>query len=131
MSETDLTQDQRGSRLPRVLVLEDHADTLAFLGHILSHLPVDAVPTASCDAARYAARTLGAFDILITDITLEDGDGLALAQELKRDHNCAVVVMSGHDAPAEGPPPWVDLWLVKPVRLPDLKKAIDTLASQP
>lgn len=129
MSETDL-KDNRGARRPRVLVLEDHADTLAFLGHILADLPVDAVPTASCSAARYAAKTLGDFDILITDITLDDGDGLALAQELKQDHNCAVVVMSGHDAPPDGPPPWVDLWLVKPVRLPDLKQAIDILAAK-
>jgi DNA-binding response OmpR family regulator len=126
MSETDLLAN-RGARVPRVLVLEDHADTLAFLGRILMDLPVDAVPTASCNAARYAAKTLGAFDILITDVTLDDGDGIELAQELRRDHHCAVVVMSGHDAPAEGPPPWVDLWLVKPVRLPELKKAIDTL----
>jgi CheY-like chemotaxis protein len=129
MNETDL-KDNRGARLPRVLVLEDHADTLAFLGHILSALPVDAIPTASCNAARYAARTLGAFDILITDVTLEDGDGIALARELKQAHHCAVVVMSGHDAPPDGPPPWVDLWLVKPVRLPDLKQAIDTLAAK-
>jgi CheY-like chemotaxis protein len=129
MSETDLT-DNRGARLPRVLVLEDHADTLVFLGRILSSLLVDAVPTASCSAARYAAKTLGAFDILITDVTLDDGDGVELAKELKRDHGCAVVVMSGHDAPPEGPPKWVDLWLVKPVRLPDLQQAINTLAAK-
>jgi CheY-like chemotaxis protein len=129
MSEKDL-KDNRGARVPRVLVLEDHADTLAFLGRILLDLPVDAVPTASCNAARYAAKTLGAFDILVTDVTLEDGDGIELAQELKRDHHCAVVVMSGHDIPAEGPPPWVDLWLVKPVRLPELKKAIDVLSAK-
>jgi DNA-binding response OmpR family regulator len=129
MSETDLT-DKRGARRPRVLVLEDHADTLAFLGKILSDLPIDAVPTASCTAARYAAKTLGDFDILIADITLDDGDGLELARELKRDHHCAVVVMSGLDIPLEGPPPWVDLWLVKPVRLPELKQAIDALSAK-
>ena len=128
MSEMSLTKDNRGARLPRVLVLEDHADTLAFLGRILLDLPVDAIPTASCNAARYAAKTLGDFDILITDVTLDDGDGIELAQELKQAHNCAVVVMSGHDAPPEGPPSWVELWLVNPVRLPELKKAIDVLS---
>ena len=127
MSETDL-KAKAGAGRPRVLILEDHVDTLALMGRLLADLPIDAVPTASCSGARYAAKTLGQFDILITDITLDDGDGLALAQELKRDHNCAVVIMSGFDPPADGLPQGIDLWLTKPVRMPELKKAINALS---
>ncbi len=126
MSE-ELT-DKHGARLPRVLVLEEHADTLVSLGKLLSAIPVDAVPTASCNAARYAAQTLGAFDILIANATLTDGNGVELATELCRKHGCAVVIMSSFDPPAEGLPEGVDLWLVKPILFPQLRRAIETLA---
>jgi DNA-binding response OmpR family regulator len=127
MSETELT-DQQGVRLPRVLVLEEHADTLVSLGRLLSAIPVDAIPTASCNAARYAAKTLGAFDVLIADAVLSDGDGVAVALELSRNYGCAVVIMSTFDPPAEGLPDGIDLWLVKPILLPQLRSAIQTLA---
>jgi DNA-binding response OmpR family regulator len=127
MSEEELT-DKQGVRLPRVLVLEEHADTLVSLGRLLSAIPVDAIPTATCNAARYAAKTLGAFDVLIADSTLSDGDGVEVAIELCRNYGCAVLIMSNVDPPASGLPDEVDLWLVKPILLPQLRTAIQSLA---
>jgi DNA-binding response OmpR family regulator len=114
----------------RVLVLEDDADTLAFLGKLLMMINADAIPTATCEAARYAAATVGPFDVIIADATLPDGDGVALAVALKRSHGTAVVVMTGFEPPAEGLPDGVDLWLVKPVRLPELRRAIELIAKR-
>jgi DNA-binding response OmpR family regulator len=128
MSEEELTDKQGAQRLPRVLVLEEHADTLVSLGKLLSAIPVDAIPTATCNAARYAAKTLGAFDVLIADATLSDGDGVEVAIELCREYGCAVLIMSSVDPPTSGLPDEVDLWLVKPILLPQLRTAIQTLA---
>jgi two-component system OmpR family response regulator len=114
---------------PRVLVVDDDPDTLVFLGKLLSQIPVGAVPTASCATARYAMKTLGAFDIVIADKVLPDGDGAALVAEFQRDHGCRTVVISGHDEPLDGLPEGVDLWVCKPVDLKRLKQAVEALAS--
>ena len=127
MSDENIT-DKQGVRLPRVLVLEDQADTLVSLGRLLSAIPVDAIPTATCDAARYAAKTLLAFDVLIADAILSDGSGVEVAQELSRDYGCAVVIMSAVQPPPQGLPDGIDLWLVKPIELPQLRQAIQSLA---
>ena len=83
-------------------------------------------------AARYAARTLGPFDVVIADADLADGDGLELAAELKRTHGCRTLIVSTHDSPAPdagGPnlPDGIDLWIANPVRLSALRKALRAL----
>jgi CheY-like chemotaxis protein len=115
-------------RMPRVLVVDDNADTLVIMGRLLMKIPADAIPTASCDAARDAAATVGPFDVVIADVKLPDGDGIALAVALKRLHGSAVVILSAYDPPASGMPEGVDLWLAKPVRLPELRRAIQSVA---
>src|SRR3954469_3356809 len=111
---------------PRVIVVEDHADTLVLMGRLLSMVRVDGVPVATCAAAREAARTLGQFEVVIADVTLPDGDGVELLAELKEAYGCRTVAMSGYDAPEEGLPPGVDLWIEKPVNLTELRQAVLT-----
>jgi DNA-binding response OmpR family regulator len=112
------------SRQMRVLVVEDHADTLVLMGRLLSAARADGVPVATCAAAREAARTLGRFEVVIADVTLPDGDGVALLAELKARFGCRTVAMSGYDAPEGGLPGGVDLWISKPVNLTELRQAI-------
>jgi DNA-binding response OmpR family regulator len=112
---------------PRVLVVEDDPDALVFVGKLLSRISIDGVPTATCGSARYALKTLGRFDIVIADVTLPDGDGVALAAEAKRDHGCSTVIMSGHNPPASGMPDGIDLWIIKPVDFNELQKAVRSL----
>jgi CheY-like chemotaxis protein len=111
---------------PRVIVVEDHADTLVFMGRLLSMVRVDGVPVATCAAAREAARALGRFDVVIADVTLPDGDGLELLAEFKATYGCRTVALSGYDAPEEGLPAGVDLWISKPVNVADLRHAVLT-----
>ena len=108
----------------RVIVVEDHADTLVLMGRLLSSVRADGVPVATCAAAREAARTLGRFQVVIADVTLPDGDGLELLAELKAAYGCRTIAMSGYDAPEGGLPAGVDLWISKPVNLTELRRAV-------
>lgn len=110
----------------RVLVVEDHPDTLVLMGRLLSMVRVDGVPVATCGAAREAARAMGRFDVVIADVTLPDGDGLELLAEFKSTYGCLTVALSGYDAPEEGLPVGVDLWMSKPVNLTELRQAVLT-----
>jgi DNA-binding response OmpR family regulator len=120
--------EDRARDRAQVLVLDDDPDALTFIGKLLLDLPVDAVPTASCASARYAFETLGPFDVFIADQVLPDGDGVALAAEMAAKYGCRTVVMSGNDAPGGRLPEGIDLWIMKPVDLMELKAAVETLS---
>ena len=114
--------------LPRVLVVEDDADTLTMMCKLLDRVPVANVSVGSCDEARCAARS-GPFDVVISDAGLSDGDGVDLVRELKEQYGCRTVVMSGYDAPDEGTPGGVDLWIAKPIDLSQLTRALQSLTA--
>ena len=114
------------SRAPRVIVVEDHPDTLVLMGRLLSMVRVDGVPVATCAAAREAARAVERFDVVIADVTLPDGDGIELLAELKSKYGCRTVALSGYNPPEEGLPAGVDLWLSKPVNMSELRQAVLT-----
>ena len=110
----------------RVLVVDDDPDTLVVMGKLLSLIGIDAVPVATCAAARDAARA-EPFTLVICDHHLPDGDGLALCWNLKQQYGCRTIVMSGTDEPAEGLPLSVDLWITKPVQVKALHAAVGRL----
>jgi signal transduction histidine kinase/ligand-binding sensor domain-containing protein/ActR/RegA family two-component response regulator len=66
----------------RILLVEDNADTLRYLGLSLRRRGYQVATAASLAAAREAA-TGGDFDLLISDIELTDGSGLELMRELQ------------------------------------------------
>jgi DNA-binding response OmpR family regulator len=112
--------------MPRVLIVEDDADTLAMMCKLLDRASVTNVSVASCDEARSVART-EPFDVVISDQGLSDGDGVELVRELKEQYGLRTVVMSGYDVPDEGTPRGVDLWIAKPVDLMQLSRALQSL----
>jgi two-component system OmpR family response regulator len=116
--------DGEGLRGLRVLLLDDHADTLSFMTRLLSRMGAEVVAAATCEAARYAMRTLDGFDLLVTDVMLDDGDGLELAAELRRAHNCSVFILSGVERAPAALPAGVDLWLAKPIQVGQFEAAI-------
>jgi DNA-binding response OmpR family regulator len=113
--------------LRRVLLLETDPQALVTLGHLLSAISLDAFPTASCAAARYAAGTVGPFDIFIADAELPDGSGIDLASALRAQQGCATIIMSSVNPPDGELPAGINRWLVKPVGMPQLEDAIRTL----
>jgi CheY-like chemotaxis protein len=81
----------------QVIVIEDDADTLAMVGRVLTLMQIDAMPVATCEAARHAATdTLGRPDLVIAYSALPDGDGVACATAMRARHGCRTLIFSGH-----------------------------------
>src|SRR5438270_10215297 len=115
---------------PRILLVEDHDDTLVVLARLLrmSGYEVDACGTA--EGARELAAS-GRCDLLVADIGLPDGSGLDLMRDVRQRHGIPGIAMTGfgeHDAQtcqAAG----FSHHLLKPVAFDDLLAAIKSLAA--
>jgi signal transduction histidine kinase len=76
---------------PRVLVVDDNAAFLDNLQELLGDAGYSVSIADSCKAARERARA--GFDVALVDLRLPDGDGTALAAELKQQLPEAEVVL--------------------------------------
>ncbi len=65
----------------RLLLVEDEATLARALVRLLRHVGYDVTLAISCDEARQAG---GTFSVGVFDIDLPDGDGVDLAEELRR-----------------------------------------------
>jgi CheY-like chemotaxis protein len=80
----------------RVVIAEDHDDTRAVFKRVLEHL--GATVTAVAFAGE-ALSMVGVADIIITDLTMPDKDGVWLLEQVNtHPHPVPVVVMSGFAA---------------------------------
>lgn len=104
---------------PRILLVEDDEATRIGYAELLQvqGFVVDAVATATAAAAA-VKRTVP--DLVVTDVTLPDGDGLALASQLREQPRTAhvpVIGITGHwsaDARARAREAGVSAFLLKP-----------------
>src|SRR6516165_439764 len=67
---------------PRVLIVDDNATLVANLTEILEDAGYAVRGRGTCAEALHGARELG-FDVALVDLRLPDGDGTALAPQLK------------------------------------------------
>jgi DNA-binding response OmpR family regulator len=126
MSHPDAANSTRSRR---VLLVEDDADTLLIMRRLLGRIAVDAVPASTCAAAQRASEELGGVDLLITDINLPDGTGLALASQMARQYGCETIIVSG--LPRSAPlPEGVRFWLTKPIDFAHLQDAVAASVAQ-
>jgi CheY-like chemotaxis protein len=84
----------------RILVVEDHRDTLRTLLRFLEHLGHEARGAATVGEARQLAEEW-AFDTLLCDIGLGDEDGWTFARELRREKEFCGIAMSGLGGPED------------------------------
>ncbi len=121
----------------RALIVDDRAVNRRILAEQLTGWGArsDAVASVAeaLEALRSARRASDPYIIGVLDYQLPDGDGLALARELRADHgfdNLALVVVSSiGDRPDDESGGEVDGWLVKPARPSALYNAlVDALA---
>ncbi len=83
-----------GAHRPRVLVVDDNAAFLDNLQELLGDEGYEVGIADSCRAARERAKS--GFDVALVDLRLPDGDGTALAAELKQQlPESEVVLLTG------------------------------------
>ena len=78
----------------RILLVEDHPDTLRVMTRLLKRDGHD-VQTANTVAAALAVAGAGQFDLLISDIGLPDGSGYDLMRQLQSRRPIQGIVLSG------------------------------------
>jgi two-component system, chemotaxis family, CheB/CheR fusion protein len=69
---------------PRIIIVEDHADTAEGLRRFLTHIGYKVYIAPDVASARALAKAVE-FDVLLSDIRLPDGTGWDLMRELKQD----------------------------------------------
>lgn len=87
----------QASRKLRVLLVEDHADTLELLSHVLEIGGHEVGKARTMASALELASSGEPFDVLISDLGLPDGSGLALMNQL-RERGLAIpgIALSGY-----------------------------------
>ncbi len=116
----------------RLLVVEDHPDTLRTLGRLLARAGFT-VFTASSVAAAQAVAEKESFDLLISDLGLPDGDGHEVMRRMRALHvDVQGIAMSGYgtdeDVRRSREAGFAE-HLTKPVEFATLQRAINRVAA--
>jgi PAS domain S-box-containing protein len=82
-------------RARRVLLVEDHGDTLGATQVLLAELSFDVVTAATLRDALAAAKSQ-TFDLVISDLGLPDGSGLDLMRSLRDSYGLSGIAVTGY-----------------------------------
>jgi CheY-like chemotaxis protein/two-component sensor histidine kinase len=118
------------TRKLKILVVDDEPlvrETMAMLLRALGHAVVEAADGPGALDILRARRV----DLVFTDLGMPGMSGWALATAIKTDHpTVPVILLTGWEEPASGDgAKSVDAILRKPIRLPELKQAVDAVRS--
>jgi CheY-like chemotaxis protein len=115
----------------RILYVEDHEDTAFVIERLFKSLGHEVELAENCAQARAILRT-GAVDVLISDLTLPDGDGCDLMRETKATLDIPGIAISGHGREqdlAKSKAAGFCEHLVKPLDFTELVAALERCAS--
>jgi CheY-like chemotaxis protein len=110
----------------RILLVEDHDDTRTTLMQLLGRRGHSVTGAATVNAARTLAAD-GAYDLVISDLGLPDGDGHQLMSELHRAYGLTGIALSGYgmdDDIARSHASGFFMHLTKPIDIKVLSAAI-------
>lgn len=85
---------------PLILIVDDEAQILRFLGHALAAAGYDTASAATGAEALRQAATLRP-DLMILDLGLPDADGKSVIETLRRTSDLPVIVLSARDQEME------------------------------
>jgi DNA-binding NtrC family response regulator len=118
------------SAINRVLIVDDHFDTLQSIVRLLQRNGYAVCPATTYREATEVAMREGC-KLLVSDITLPDGSGLDLMRQLAPDGVLGIAI-SGHASPDDAHAAHVagfKAYLVKPIRFADLMESLNRLTS--
>jgi CheY-like chemotaxis protein len=115
----------------RILVVEDHSDTLQALSRLLTHFGHE---ISLADGAQDALSMINSqkFDVVLCDIALPDGTGYDVVAHAKRKGPVAAVALSGFTATEDverGKQAGFDFHLGKPVDFHELRAVLGQIAA--
>ncbi len=131
MSDERTRASYNSGKSLRILVVEDHGDTLQALSRLLSHFGHE---ISVADGAQNARTILDSkeFDVVLCDIALPDGSGYDLIAEAKRKRPVKAVALSGFagtDDIERGREAGFDFHLAKPVDFHELRTVLGQIAA--
>jgi CheY-like chemotaxis protein len=115
----------------RILVVEDHNDTLEALSRLLTRFGHE---ISVADRAHNALNMIESkeFDVVLCDIALPDGSGYDLIAEAKRKRPIKAVALTGfaaHEDIERGREAGFDFHLTKPVDFHELRAVLGQIAA--
>jgi CheY-like chemotaxis protein len=125
------TRASYSSKSLRILVVEDHSDTLQALSRLLSHFGHE---ISVADRAHTALNIIDSkeFDVVLCDIALPDGTGYDVIAEAKRKQPVKAVALTGFSATEDierGKQAGFDFHLTKPVDFHELRAVLGRVAA--
>ena len=131
MNEDRTTESYNSGKRLRILVVEDHSDTLEALSRLLSHFGHE---ISVADRAQNALNIIDSeeFDVVLCDIALPDGSGYDVIAEAKRKRPVKAVALSGFAATEDierGREAGFDFHLAKPVDFHELRAVLGQIAA--
>ena len=130
MSE-DQSGESNSGRSLRILVVEDHSDTLQALSRLLNHFGHD-ISTAGDARSALEIINTKKFDVVLCDIALPDGNGYDVVVEAKRKGATKAVALSGfaaRDDIERGRKAGFDFHLAKPVDFHELRTVLGQITA--
>jgi len=128
----DRTRDSYNSdKSLRILVVEDHSETLEALSRLLSHFGHE-ISVADDAQTALSAIESKEFDVVLCDIALPDGTGYDVIAEAKRKRPVKAVAISGFAATEDierGKKAGFDFYLAKPVDFHELRSVLGQIAA--
>jgi CheY-like chemotaxis protein len=115
----------------RILIVEDHSDTLEALSRLLNHFGHE---ISTADDARTALAMINSneFDVVLCDIALPDGNGYDVIAAAKRKWPVKAVALSAFAAGDDierGRKAGFDFHLAKPVDFHELRSVLGQIAA--
>ena len=115
----------------RILIVEDHSDTLHALSNLLQHFGHEISVAHNAESARRIIHSKN-LDVVLADIALPDGTGYDVIAEAKKNQPVKAVALSGFGAPADikrGREAGFDFHLTKPVDFHELRAVLGEIAA--
>lgn len=130
MSEDRSRAEYKSDTGLRILLVEDHRDTLHALSRLLSHFGYD-ISTAGDARSALDMINTKKFDVVLCDIALPDGNGYDVVVEAKRKGAVKAVALSGfagRDDIERGREAGFDYHLAKPVDFHELRSVLGRIS---